>query len=162
KSFAAFVDDYFDAFFEWNPSTATVIGFHQYDGKLEELSQRAIHRRIDRLKDLQADLIRFRAEQLSTDEAIDAEIIESQLEAEVLDLETLGTWRQNPMIYVGLPGNAVDNLMKRDFAPKVERLRCVVSRIRGVPALIEAMRANVENPPHEFTDLAIRIAKGSA
>src|SRR5436189_3295423 len=113
KSFAAFVDDYFDAFFEWNPSMATSIGFHQYDRKLENVSQSAIHRRIDRLNDLQSSLIRFRSEQLGADEAIDAEIIDSQIKAELLDLETLRTWQQNPMIYVGLPANAVDNLMKR-------------------------------------------------
>src|SRR5262245_29581588 len=42
----AFVDAYFDALFEWNPSTATSLGFHQYDSKIEDLSQPAIAGRI--------------------------------------------------------------------------------------------------------------------
>jgi len=161
SSMSSFVDEYFDAFFEWSPSTATAMGFHQYDSRLEDFSRAAIGRRIDKLKQLQAGLTRARTQQLSADEAIDAEILDSQIKAELLDLETLETWRHNPMSYVGLPGGAIDGLMKRNFAAPAERLRSVISRLNGVPALMDAMKANVQNPPHEFTDLAFRIAGGS-
>jgi hypothetical protein len=65
------------------------------------------------------------------------------------------------MNYIALPGGSIDGLMKRDFAPAKDRLRSVISRLRGVPAVLAAMRANTENPPREFTDLAIRVARGS-
>src|SRR5437762_3352207 len=71
----AFVDEYFDALFEWNPSTATSIGFHQYDSNLEDLSQPAIQRRIDRLKQLQARLDDARKTRRASDVQIDAEIL---------------------------------------------------------------------------------------
>ena len=158
---ASFVDEYFDALFEWSPSTATSIGFHQYDSRIEDLSASAINRRIERLKQLQSGLMRARSGRLATTEQIDAQILDSQIKAELLDLETLQTWRHNPMNYVGLPGGAVDGLIKRNFAPPAERLRSVISRLKGVPALIDAMKANVQNPPHEFTDLAFRMAHGS-
>ena len=158
---SSFVDEYFDALFEWSPTTATSIGFHQYDSKFEDFSQDAISRRIDRLKQLESELMRARSGNLAVDEEIDAEIIDSQIKAELLDLETLQTWRHNPMNYVGLPGGAIDGLMKRNFAPPANRLRSIVSRLKGVPALMEAMKTNVQNPPHEFTDLAFRIAHGS-
>src|SRR5678815_6066936 len=143
----AFIDAYFDALFEWSPSTATSIGFHQYDSKIEDMSQSAIAARIDRLKQLQSDLVRARMGRLTMDEQIDAEIIDSQIKAELLDLETLQTWRHNPMTYVGLPGGAIDLLIKRNFASPAERLRSVTSRLKGVPALLDAMKANVQNPP---------------
>ena len=57
------------------------------------------------------------------------------------------------MPYASLPGGALDALMKRDFAPKTERLRSLVARLRGVPAVFAAGKANVKNPPKEFTDL---------
>jgi uncharacterized protein (DUF885 family) len=157
----SFVDEYFNALFEWSPSTATATGFHQYDSRLEDFSAAAVGRRIDRLKQLQSNLVRVRSGNLSADEQIDAEILDGQIHAELLDLETLQTWRHNPMNYAGLPGGAVDGLMKRNFAPPPERLRSVISRLKGVPALMDAMKANVRNPPHEFTDLAFRIAQGS-
>jgi uncharacterized protein (DUF885 family) len=158
---SSFVDDYFDALFEWSPTTATSLGLHQYDSKLEDLSATAVRGRIEKLKELQASLMRARSAKLRDDDEIDAEILDGQINAELLDLETLQTWRRNPMNYVGLPGGAIDALIKRNFAPPGERLRSVVSRLRAVPALLSAMKANLENPPREFTDLALRMAHGS-
>src|SRR5215831_13596580 len=161
NAMSSFVDEYIDALFEWSPSTATAIGFHQYDSKIEDFSQAAISRRIDRLKQLESGLMRARNGQLTLDEEIDADIIGSQIKAELFDLETLQTWRHNPMNYIGLPGGSIDGLMKRNFAPPADRLRSMVSRLKGVPALMEAMKTNIQNPPHEFTDLAFRMAHGS-
>jgi uncharacterized protein (DUF885 family) len=158
---SSFVDDYFNALFEWSPSLATSTGFHEYDSKIEDLSAAAINRRIEKLKQLEAGIGQARRGRLTADEEIDAEILDGQIKAELLDLDTLQTWRHNPMNYVGLPGGAIDGLMKRNFAPPSERLRSVISRLKGVPALIDAMKQNVQNPPHEFTDLAFRIARGS-
>ena len=162
SAMSSFVDQYFDAFFEWSPSTATSIGFHQYDAKIEDFSQNAVNSRIERLRQLQSLLSSARnSGRLAVDEEIDAEILDSQIKAELFDLETLQTWKHNPMNYVGVPGASIDVLMKRNFAPPAERLRSVISRLKGVPALIDAMKANVQNPPHEFTDLALRMAHGS-
>jgi uncharacterized protein (DUF885 family) len=161
NAMSSFVDNYFKALFEWTPTTATSIGFHEYDSKLEDFSAGAIQRRIEKLKELQTGLTSARSGRLTGDELIDAEILDDQIKAELLDLETLQTWRHNPMNYVGLPGSSVDNLIKRNFAAPVERLRSVVSRLKAVPALVSAMKQNVETPPHEFTDLSFRIAHGS-
>src|SRR5690348_531920 len=158
---SSFVDTYFNALFEWSPSFATSTGFHEYDSKIEDLSASATNARIAKLHDLKSELKRVRGGTLTEDEKIDADIIDGQINAELLDLETIQTWRHNPMNYVGLPGSAIDNLMKRNFAPPQERLRSVTARLKGVPAIMAAMKANMENPPHEFTDLALRIAHGS-
>ena len=40
SAMSSFVDEYFDALFEWSPSTGTSIGFHQYDSKMEDFSQK--------------------------------------------------------------------------------------------------------------------------
>ena len=66
------------------------------------------------------------------------------------------------MTYVGVPGNSIDSLIKRNFAPAQERLSSVIARLKAVPSMLEAMRQNIDNPPHEFTDLAVRVARGSA
>jgi hypothetical protein len=78
-------------------------------------------------------------------------VLENQARAELLDLETLRVWERNPMGYAGLPGNAVDVIMKRNFAPPAERLRSIIARLQGVPALYGAARANLKAPPKEFT-----------
>jgi len=158
--FSAFADAYFTAANEWSPSQATANGFHSYDGRLEDRSAAAIQARILKLKDQFAKLESLRTALMGSDQ-IDAELIAHTIRAELLDLETEQNWKKNPMMYVYLPGNAIDGLMKRKFAPPAERLRSAVLRLKGVPALLAAMKTNVENPPREFTELAIRMSSGS-
>ena len=162
SSFATFVDEYFDANFTFRPSAGTDTGFHQFDSKLEDLSRPRIEARVAELKAFLARLQAFDRAKLSFDDAIDADAIEGDLRSELLDLETLRTWEKNPMRYAGLPGGSADSLIKRNFAPAAHRLRSLVSRLEQVPAIYAAGKANVQNPPREFTDLAIRMAKGSA
>lgn len=157
----SFVDDYFEALFEWSPSFGTSVGLHQYDAKFEDRSAAAVAKRIEKLKEQDARLAAIDRAQVTPDESIDAGLIADQIRAELLDIETLQTWRTNPMTYAGLPGGSIDGLMKRNFAPAEERLRSVIARLKAVPALMESMRQNVDNPPREFTDLAFRISRGS-
>jgi uncharacterized protein (DUF885 family) len=159
--FAAFVDDYFDAYFARKPSEGTAAGLHQYDDRLEDGSAAAANKRVETVKALQARLAKLRAGKLTPDEAIDAEVLDGLLKAELLDLEVVGTWQNNPMGYIGTPPGAIDALMKRDFAPAATRLRSVVARLKATPAMFAALRANVDKPPREFTDLAIRMGEGS-
>jgi uncharacterized protein (DUF885 family) len=159
--FEVFADQYFSALYTFAPSQGTAAGFHQYDGRIEDLSAAAYQARADTLHGLQARLAVLQAGPLSAGERIDAAMVDGAIRSELQDIETLQSWRRNPMGYVGLPGAAIDGLMKRNFAPAAQRLRSVTARLRGIPAVLIAMRANVDNPPKEFTDLAIRMAGGS-
>jgi Bacterial protein of unknown function (DUF885). len=160
-AFRAVVDDYFRAEFEFNPSSATANGFHEYDGKLENYSADSFRNRIITLHGLANRVETIRNEKLNTEETTDAQLLDAQLRAELLDLESMQMWRKNPMIYVGLPGSAIDGLMKRNFAPAPERLRSIISRLKGIEGLLNNLKDNVQEPPKEFTDLALRMAKGS-
>ena len=160
-AFASFVDTYFDSLYSFTPSSGTAAGFHQYDNKVEDLSAANINRRIATLHAQQRQLDSIRARQLVLDDSIDAAMIDGAIKSELQDEEQIGNWKKNPMNYVGLPGNAVDLLMKRNFASPVERLRSVTARLRGMPQVLAEMRTNIVNPPKEFTDLAVRIAAGS-
>lgn len=160
-AFAAFVDEYFDAYFRRKPSEGTAAGLHQYDDQLEDGSAGTINKRIETLRAQQVRLETLRAGSLSADEAIDAEVLAGLIRAELLDLDIVRNWQKNPMNYVGTPPEAVDGLMKRSFAPAPVRLRSVIARLKATPAMFAALRANVVNPPKEFTDLAIRMGEGS-
>ena len=159
--FNRFVDESFDALYAFNPSWGTSAGLHQYDNRIEDLSAANFQRRVEQVKQQKSTLTGLRQSPLNADDTIDAEILDSQIDAELLELETVQGWRRNPMNYVGIPGYAIDGLIKRNFAPPAERLRSVIARLKGVPVILDAMRRNIENPPREFTDLAMRMAHGS-
>src|SRR6266699_165805 len=63
--FAAFVDDYFDAYFARKPSEGTAAGLHQYDDRLEDGSADAVKKRVEAVKALQARLDKLRAGKLT-------------------------------------------------------------------------------------------------
>jgi hypothetical protein len=165
--FDKIVDDYFVARFEFRPSEGTAAGLHQYDQRLEDLSNDRTIRRVEelvqfkrRLATLAGDLS-ARKSKLPPGDEIDLSFLQGQIEGELIDLNVLRQSERNPMIYAGLPGHAVDLLIKRDFAPAAERLRAVMAREKAIPFVFFAARRNLKQPPREFTDLAIRMAKGS-
>jgi uncharacterized protein (DUF885 family) len=160
-SFSQLVDDYFEAKFAFEPSSATGQGVHKYDQKLEDRSAARIAARIAELKSFVARLDALDRARLSFDDTIDAEALAGLARGDLLDLETIDVFRRNPMVYAGLPGGAVDVLMKRNFAPAPERLRSMIARLEAIPTLFAAAKANLGEPPREFTDLAIRMTKGS-
>ena len=159
--FSAFADTYFDSLYAYAPSAGTAAGFHQYDDKIENLSAARIAQRVTTLQSQLGKLDTLRGTKLSLDDSIDAAMIDGAIRSELQDLTVIKSWQKNPMGYAGLAGGAVDLLMKRNFAPPNERLKSVTARLRGIPAVLTAMRENVTNPPKEFTDLATRIAGGS-
>ncbi|WP_342375053.1 DUF885 domain-containing protein [Myxococcus stipitatus] len=161
EKFPELVDAIFAASFDFSPSSGTSVGLHEYDTRLEDWSRPRIEARIAELDTLLSRLRAVDPGSLSFDDAIDGSALESQLLAEQFELKVLRGWEHNPMQYAGLPGGAIDGLMKRDFAPKAERLRSVIARLKAVPSVFAAGKANVQTPPREFTDLAIRMAKGS-
>ncbi|MDE2506648.1 MAG: DUF885 domain-containing protein [Planctomycetota bacterium] len=128
---------------------------------MPDMSHAGFEKRIADLHAQLETLSKFDRAALPVEDAIDAEILEGQIRGELLDLETLRVWESNPMFYAGVPGEAVDSLMKRDFAPASERLKSMIKRLGKIPGVLHAAEVNVKNPPLEFTDLAIRMAKGS-
>lgn len=158
---ASFVDDYFNAAFEFEPSFGTGVGLHQYDGQLEDRSRARYEARIVELNQLKARLASLDRSLFNPDDEIDSVALEADINASLHNLQVMRTWETNPMGYAGLPGGAIDSLIKRNFAPPAERLRSVIARLQKIPAVYQAARQNLKNPPKEFTDLAIRMSGGS-
>jgi uncharacterized protein (DUF885 family) len=159
--FTAFENDYFESLFQAAPSYGVLAGFHQFDNAVEDFSEAAIQRRLRVLRAQQQRLAGIPQASLTQQQQIDYEILASQIKAEIHETADLETWRKNPLSYAGAAGNAIDVIMKRNFAPAQERVRSALVRLHGIPFMLEAMKANVRNPPREFTELAIRIAAGS-
>jgi hypothetical protein len=162
QAFSGFVDEFFAAADRFSPTDAVANGIHAHDAEIEDRSAARIAQRVAELHGLGGRLAAIDRSALGFDNAIDAEAIGARIKSELFALETLRSWAANPMTYAGLPGGAIDALMKRDFAPKHDRLRSMVARLRGVPAIYAAARANLTEPPKEFTDVALLYAKGTS
>jgi uncharacterized protein (DUF885 family) len=162
-AFSTLVDDFFAEEFAFNPVDGSNAGLHQYDGELEPWTKPRIQARIAELEALlnRATALWTERTALSADDAIDLEALDGRIRAELLDWNILSFTARNPMTYAGRPGQAIDPLMKRNFAPAKERLKSIVARLEQVPAVYAAARGNVTDPPKEWTELAIGQARGT-
>ncbi|HEX6128998.1 MAG TPA: DUF885 domain-containing protein [Candidatus Limnocylindria bacterium] len=152
--FRALVDELLADYFRLHPAHATEIGEHAHDGVWPDLTdagraERAawVARSIDRLQALEPA-------QLSRDQATDRRILLENLEAIRFGEEELREATWNPLSYVYLFGGGLFALLAREFAPLPERLGSAASRMRGMPAALDAARqtlaAGGERPVSRF------------
>jgi uncharacterized protein (DUF885 family) len=154
--FRALADQYFsDVMFRFAPTSATLAGFHEYDPKLENYSRAGVDAEIAALKEFEWKFDDFREAGLDESTKADLAIMRSQVRSNLLELETIRSWQKNPDSYSSGISNSAFALMERDFAPADERLRSLIAREKQMPAVFTEARANLENPPRIYTEIAL-------
>jgi len=158
QEFAMASDEYFDqVYFHYGPSNGTVAGLHEYDGQLEDFSRKSIDAEIKSLKsfEVRIEAIKPDASKASFVQRTDRAMVLGNIRSELLTLETIRPWEKNADNYSSACANGAFTLMERKFAPPDERLRSLISREKQMPALLDAARVNLKNPPHIYTEIAI-------
>src|SRR6185436_8612874 len=77
---------------------------------------------------------------LSRPNQVDLLLLRHDLEYERWKLQTLEEWRWNPLVYTRLAGDALYNLVAREFAPPEQRLRNVAKRLDELPRFLSQER----------------------
>jgi uncharacterized protein (DUF885 family) len=85
----------------------------------------------------------------------DLEIVQSTIRSQLLTLETIRPWQKDADNYSSTCASGAFALMERKFAPPDDRLRSLIAREKLMPPLLAAARANLQNPPQIFTEIAI-------
>ena len=151
-------DEYFDqVYFPYAPTNGTLVGYHQYDGQLEDYSRKNIDAEIAALKSFEQRIEAIHPDAASADfvPRSDREIVLANIRSTLLTLETIRPWEKNADNYSGACANGAFVLMERKFASPDERLRSLISREKQMPALLNNARLNLKNPPRIFTEIAI-------
>ncbi|MDQ2745829.1 MAG: DUF885 family protein, partial [Acidobacteriota bacterium] len=105
---------------ERNPESATQLGEHKYDARLNDYSLDGVKKnRLFTQKYLDA-LSKIPFAKLSKVNNVDARIFRENLEYGIFQTDVLRGYEWNPMTYN--VGDAINNLIARDFAPLKERL----------------------------------------
>lgn len=153
------IDHYFDdVYFKYRPSDGTQAGFHQYDRVLEEYSKASIDDQVAALHKAEKTFSGIAAKG-PTEEA-DRDLVLGDIRARLLDFEQVRWWQKNPDRYSSGVSSSIFTLISRSFASPEERLKSVIARERQMPAVFEAARANLQNPPRIYTEIAIEQLPG--
>jgi uncharacterized protein (DUF885 family) len=161
-AFADLVDQYLDGFARRHPSIAAGNGLHQADGSLEDFRREQIAAEIAWFRSERTKVDAVDVASLLPDERVDHRILQGLIDAWLLDLDQVENWRRNPMIYASAVLDGVHNLMTMESSPAGERYRMVVAKLRGVPALAQAARANIANPPRIFAERGVVMSRAAA
>ena len=161
-SFAPFVDRYLDGFARRHPSIAAGNGLHNHDDRLDDFSAQAIAAEIATLKTAAAELAAFSDSSLTPDERVDKRILAGVIDGWLLEQETLQNWKRNPMTYASALSDGVHNLMTMENDAAPVRMRRIIAKLAGVPALLQAARTNIVNPPRIFAERGLGMMRGAS
>jgi uncharacterized protein (DUF885 family) len=154
-------EEFFDIYYTYHPAHATRQGLHQYDNSLGHYKREEIEETLRCMKAVQAQVAAIDPKSMDRLHALDYPVLTTRMKREIYWVETWRFWENNPLFYKDVITEGLFNLVSRNFAPLEERLKSVIARERDVPAVLQAARENIINPPWVYTDQAIRYMKGA-
>ena len=157
--FESFAETYVEELLAMRPEWATQLGDHRYDHRLDDYSSDGVDRDLSFQRRSLRRLETMDPARLSEVNRVDYRILKANIQSMIFRLEDLKEYRWNPMVYN--VGSAVYSLVAREFAPLPERMANLQERLRAVPAVVAAAKANLANPPRIHTETAIQQNRGT-
>ncbi len=146
---AAVVDDLLAR----DPARATRVGDHRFDDRLPDPSGDGTDEYARVLQRHATFLGSVDARALSRVAAADLAVLRSGVAARLFDMTKIRPHLWNPLVWN--PSEALYTLISREFAPAPERAQSLISRLNGVPELLENSRHTLGAMPAVHVDTAI-------
>jgi uncharacterized protein (DUF885 family) len=157
-AFEALSRRYFDEVLALTPVSATALGDHRFDDRLDQVSADARTRMVALERDMLTGLRALDRAQLSRAHQVDAQLLARQLEYDIFTIEELQSWAWNPLLYTSTAGGSVYSLLARDFAPLPDRLRNVQKRLAELPRFLAQVRESLDpaRVPKVYAETAVK------
>jgi uncharacterized protein (DUF885 family) len=140
QQFEALAQRYLREAPEQSPADATALGDHRFDDRLDDFSAAGWQARLTFTELYLASLEPIDRSKLSRANQVDALLLLHELQFDRWRLQTLQDWRWNPLLYTRTAGDALYNLLARDFAPAPQRLRNLGKRLDEIPRFLAQER----------------------
>jgi uncharacterized protein (DUF885 family) len=143
QAFEQLARRYLDEFPQLSPVDATGLGDHRFDDRIDDVSVAGWKAQLDFSERYLAALQPMDRSRLTRANQVDALLLTHELEYLRWKLATLEEWRWNPLIYTELAGDALYDLIARDFAPEPERLQKLGKRLDELPRFLSQVRESL-------------------
>ncbi len=147
-----------DGLLETAPETATALGDHRFDDRLDDLSPEGVAGRADVLRDALQALDGVDADGLDAADRADLEILRTAVAADLWRLEELREHEHDPLIH--LPGEGLYPLVARDTGEPAARAAAVAARLAAVPHRLDVARAQLHAMSRVHVETAMSQARG--
>jgi uncharacterized protein (DUF885 family) len=167
KDFASLARDFVYTSLSFSPAAATQAGYHQHgdlrlDAMLDDYSPAGIERQRRWYQDFRLQLLRsVHPDSLDPESRADHDMIHDQISLALLELADIQNYRHNPTLYVELIGNALYSVYTLQYAGLETRYQHIISRLRGIPALLDQARRNLTASPEIWTKVAQEENEGT-
>jgi uncharacterized protein (DUF885 family) len=159
---AAFFKRYLEAEFAASPTYATRLGDHRFDDKLDDLSAEALAANLARTRAALAELPKqVDYQKLTRDGQIDYEILQGHLQRSLWLADNTNVWANDPRIYNEYTSDSVFLILTQSTLPQPRNVQNAISRIREIPKILTAAKANLKNPPAVMVETAKRQNQGA-
>ena len=155
--FQKLMDEFLDAIWKFQPTAGTMVGFHKYDNRLEDFSEKNLEKRLGELDQFNQDLVtKVDRTKMSPESQIDHEMLMDALDLERLKHEQLIPWEYDPIFYNTIFINCVKALLEKDSAPLDARAKNATERLKDLPKFIKQAKESLKTPTQISTETAIK------
>lgn len=137
-------DDIFWSYLALEPTYAVYLGAHEFDGRLPDVSDASLRARPAQLRRWLQRLDDFDSADLTPTERLERASLARELRTMLFELVVLERPWKDPLYYRW--HLSVANYVIRDYRPKADRARAIISVAEGLPGLIENARHNLDSP----------------
>ena len=161
SKFQQLSEDFLANYLPWRPEFSVYLGFHEYDGKISDLSKKSIENELARLKKYNQMLHEIDSTSLSPKNYDDFHILQLGIKNEIFNFEEIEPYTKNPMTYAGAMDISI--YIKRNFAPLEQRLKSIIAIENEAPSFFSVAKSNLaDSLAKPFIETAIQIANGSS
>ncbi|MGI8821041.1 MAG: DUF885 domain-containing protein [Chthoniobacterales bacterium] len=162
EQFEKTAKEYIEGLLAAHPEYATELGDHRFDDRLTDYSDEAVKDELARARKYRQQLEAFSdLSKLSGANKVDVRLLRDSIDSEIFEVEEMKEREWNPLMYNQSLANSLYLLVARDFAPAVERIPNLRSRLEGIPKVIRQAKAYLKNPPQVYTETAIEQTNGT-
>jgi uncharacterized protein (DUF885 family) len=158
----AFFKAYLDEEFRQRPLSATRLGDHRFDDRLDDLSPKARASWTERYRATLAELPKkVDYKKLSRPAQIDYEIFRQDLTRSLWLAENTRPFEEDPRTYNDYLSESVYLLLTQSTLPKATNVKNCAARMAHLPRVVEAAKASLRNPPRVYVETAVRQNRGA-
>src|ERR1022692_769504 len=150
----------------FSPSTATATGLHQYqkqnlDEMLDDFGEQSLYRQRTFYEKFRDRVGEIPTGALSAEDRADLTILQDQIALTLFDLTEIHSHQHTPQMYVETLGNALFAPYVLEYAPKPDRIRHIIARLRNVPLYLDQAANNLASAPDVWNQVAIDQNQGN-
>jgi uncharacterized protein (DUF885 family) len=146
-----------------HPERAVNLGFHQFDGKLPDLSRAGIARDVVRLQGEQREAAAFDPARLSEAHRFERAHLLAYFDEQLFWLVSAQDPFHNPSYYQRALGGSANLYVLREYAPPATRMKAYIAYAKAVPDAIAQVRENLHTPlPRSYVDIGKTMFSGLA